>query len=130
MYAIPEFDGPFRELIPQFIKYKRSLGYDYGRTIVYRLLAMNRFFLCNGIRKIEIPEDIYIRWINLKDDETRQTNKSDIRRYMVLQNFSFKTNIPIFTILRIRCIKKMILFRIFIPMMKFLKYSGLLIISQ
>lgn len=53
MYTIPEFDGPFRELIPQFINYKRSLGYDYGRNIVYRLLEMNRFFLSNGIHEIE-----------------------------------------------------------------------------
>jgi len=85
MYTIPEFKGPFRELIPQFINYKRALGYDYGRTIVYRLLAMNRFFLSNGIRGIEIPEDIFIRWINLNDDETASNQQ---KRYTVIHGFA------------------------------------------
>ena len=61
MYPIPDFNGPFKEELVNYIAHKRSLGYDYGRTIVYRLAAMNRFLLEQGIDDIKITKTVYLR---------------------------------------------------------------------
>ena len=38
---LPQFTGPFRELIPEYIYYKRAQGYKIGNTIVYKLREMD-----------------------------------------------------------------------------------------
>ena len=58
MYQTPDFDGPFREELTNFITHKRSLGYDYGKTVVARLAEMNRFFNEQEITDIKITESV------------------------------------------------------------------------
>lgn len=86
MYPIPEFKGPFRELIPEFIMNKRSLGYNYGKSMVCRLAEMNRFFIQDGIiSEIAIPEPVFDRWISLKNNETSSNQE---KRYTAIQGFA------------------------------------------
>ena len=40
---LPQFTGPFRELIPEYISYKRAQGYKIGNPIVYKLREMDLF---------------------------------------------------------------------------------------
>ena len=46
---LPQFTGPFRELIPAYISYKRAQGYKIGDPIVYRLREMDLFFKDRGV---------------------------------------------------------------------------------
>jgi integrase len=85
MYQIPDFDGPFKEELTNFILHRRSLGYDYGKTVVSRLAEMNKFFVKQGINVIKIPADIYMRWIQLKDGESTSNQE---KRYHAIHGFS------------------------------------------
>lgn len=86
MYPIPDFKGTFRELIPEFIMYKRALGYNYGKSMVYRLAEMNRFFIQNGINsEIAIPKSIFNCWISLKGNETSSNQE---KRYSEIHGFA------------------------------------------
>ena len=51
---LPQFTGPFQELIPKYISYKRAQGYKIGSPIVYRLREMDLFFKDRGIMDIQI----------------------------------------------------------------------------
>lgn len=85
MYPIPEFDGPFSELLPQFITYKRSLGYDYGKSIVCRLAEMNRFLIAKGVTEIEISKPVFQEWVSLKSNEAFSTQE---KRYIAIHCFA------------------------------------------
>lgn len=85
MYPIPEFEGPFCKLIPEFIRFKRSLGYDYGKQMIYNLIKMNHFLISNQITKVEIPEDLYKKWIQLRVNEAVSTQQ---KRYTAIHGFA------------------------------------------
>jgi len=85
MYQIPDFDGPFKEELTNFINYKRSLGYDYGKSVVSRLVEMNRFFMEQGIQDVKIPESVFLRWIQLKDKESTSNQH---KRYCAIHGFA------------------------------------------
>ena len=74
MYCqIPEFIGPFKNILPEYINYQRGLGYDYGAPIVYRLREMDIFFHEHGYTKPEITEGMYELWTAHKGDEKSTT---------------------------------------------------------
>ncbi|MDR1184293.1 MAG: tyrosine-type recombinase/integrase [Coriobacteriales bacterium] len=56
------FTGPFKDVLPGYIAFKRSLGYDYKDAIVYRLREIDRFFGEHGVSTVSVPEDIYSLW--------------------------------------------------------------------
>jgi integrase len=85
MYPIPEFEGSFCELLPEFILYKRSLGYDYGKAMVYRLVEMNHFFRTKNISEIRIPEEVYLKWIAVRDHESTSNQQ---KRYCAIHGFA------------------------------------------
>jgi hypothetical protein len=70
---IPEFIGPFKDILPEYINYQRGLGYDYGKPIVCRLREMDIFFHEHGYTKPEITEEMYESWTAHKGDEKRTT---------------------------------------------------------
>jgi len=85
MYQTPDFDGPFKDELTNFVNHKRSLGYDYGKTITARLAEMNRFFREQGITDVKIPESVYMRWIRLKENETTSNQE---KRYCAIHGFA------------------------------------------
>jgi len=85
MYQIPEFDGPFKEELVSFINFKRSLGYDYGATMIYHLTDMNRFLIERGITDIRIPKAAFLSYIQLKDKESTSTQE---KRYTAMHGFA------------------------------------------
>jgi integrase len=85
MYQIPDFDGPFKEELVSFINFKRSLGYDYGETMIYRLSEMNRFLIEWGIKDIRIPKAAFLSYIQLKDKESTSTQE---KRYTAMHGFA------------------------------------------
>ena len=85
MYQIPTFEGPFHQLLPIYIKYKRSLGHDYGKAIVYRLAEMNRFFINWELSEVVISKDMFEAWIGRKEGETASNQG---KRYVAIHGFT------------------------------------------
>ncbi len=69
---LPQFTGPFRELIPAYISYKRAQGYKIGDPIVYRLREMDLFFKDRGVMDIRITREMYEEWTSHKPPENEQ----------------------------------------------------------
>jgi integrase len=82
---LPEYTGPFSRPILDFIEYKRGLGYDYGKPIVYRLREMDLFFAAHRVTGVAVSEEMFDRWVVLRDGES-ETNRR--RRANVLIAFS------------------------------------------
>jgi integrase len=82
---LPEYTGPFRQLILDFIEYKRGLGYDYGKPIVYKLREMDLFFAAHSIKEVIVSKEMFDRWTALSEGES-ETNRR--RRANVLIAFS------------------------------------------
>ena len=70
MYKIPEFIGPFKDILPNFINYRRSLGYDYQKPTVLRFKELDTFLSKYGYSKIEMTREMYDLWIAKKGNET------------------------------------------------------------
>lgn len=68
--------GPFRELIPEYISYKRAQGYKYGEPIVCRLREMDLFFREMGIQEIEITREMYDAWTKCRPSEKESTTQN------------------------------------------------------
>lgn len=69
---LPSFAGPFRDLIPEYIAYKRAQGYQFGPPIVYRLREMDLFFRDMEIEDIRITREMYEAWTFHRPPEKEQ----------------------------------------------------------
>ena len=84
-YKIPSCTGPLNEAIHEFVAFKRSQGYDYGKPILYRLREIDLFFKANGVIKAEIPENVFELWAKKRKDESAINHR---RRTLVLIAFA------------------------------------------
>lgn len=82
MNDMPVFSGPFREIIPEFINYKRALGYSFLSPAVYKLREMDLFFKKMGIQKITITREMYEQWTACRPGE-KATNTGKRRQAIV-----------------------------------------------
>jgi hypothetical protein len=58
MYCdLPNLYGPFKDIMPGYVAYKRSLGCKYGNTILQRLKEIDRFFGEHGVTDVAVSED-------------------------------------------------------------------------
>lgn len=91
--GLPDFTGPFRELIPQYVNYKRAQGYHLGDPILYRLREMDCFFKENGQHNLSITQELYEEFTTPKPDEkvsTTDKRRTAIRgfaKYLVLLGY-------------------------------------------
>ena len=85
MYQIPDFEEPFKEELVSFINHKRSLGYDYGKSMVSRLKEMNRFLIEQGITDVRIPKSAFLSWIQLRNKESTSNQE---KRYCAIHGFA------------------------------------------
>jgi len=85
MYQTLDFVGPFKDELTNYVNHKRSLGYDYGKSMTARLAEMNRFFREQGITGVEIPKSVYMCWIQLKENETTSNQE---KRYCAIHGFA------------------------------------------
>jgi len=85
MYKIPKFVGPFKDILPNFMSYQRSLGYDYQKPTVLRFKELDTFLFKHGYSKIEMTQEMYDLWIAKRGNETH-TNRG--RRCSVFTTFA------------------------------------------
>ena len=69
-YRIPSCSGPFKNVIMEYVEYKRGLGYDYGKPAVYRLREIDLFFKRYGITGVEVSEEMFLRWEKRRGNES------------------------------------------------------------
>jgi integrase len=84
-YEMPEYTGPFRDMILEYIDFKRGLGYDYGKTQVYRLREIDLFFKAQGVTHMTITEEMFGAWISCRENENKVNRR---KRANVLIGFS------------------------------------------
>jgi integrase len=68
-YEMPEYTGPFRDVILEYIDFKRGIGYDYGKPQVYRLREIDLFFKARGVTDVTITEEMFESWMARRDNE-------------------------------------------------------------
>jgi integrase len=61
--------GPFKDVIPKYVVFKRSIGYDFDGSITYRLKEIDRFFESHGVTDVAIPEAVACLWAKPRDGE-------------------------------------------------------------
>lgn len=93
---LPQFTGPFQELIPAYISYKRAQGYKIGSPIVYRLREMDLFFKDRGIMDIQITREMYEKWTSHKPSEKSRTFRNGVPSYVVLPSTLYPVVILMF----------------------------------
>lgn len=83
-----DFSGPFRDVMPLYIKYRRSLGYKVAESELYRMKELDVFFERHGITEPCLPREMYDKWTSLRDGERpvtvcrRQAFIRGLGRYM------------------------------------------------
>lgn len=91
--GLPEFKGPFAELLMEYIDYKKAQGYRIHAPLVYRLREMDLFFLKMGIQEIKITREMYDAWTAPKPMEKatttqkRQTAVRGFANYLVMLGY-------------------------------------------
>jgi integrase/recombinase XerD len=87
VYKIPEFIGPLKDVLPNFIKYKRSLGYDYQKTTVLRFKELDTFLSKHGYSTIEMTQEMYDLWIAKRGNETHTNQDKRCSAFIMLAKY-------------------------------------------
>ena len=85
---LPQFTGPFQELIPKYISYKRAQGYKIGNPIVYRLREMDLFFKDRGIMDIQITREMYEKWTSQVARDKRFASVTELMPLLLKLRYS------------------------------------------
>jgi integrase len=83
--TMPEYFGPFKELLPEYINFKRAQGYAWQPPITYRLKEMDTFFHQMGIAEIVITRKMYESYTAAKPGEKETTTQ---KRQAALRGFA------------------------------------------
>ena len=87
------FDGPFADVIPAYVQYKRSCGYKVAEAELYRLREIDRFFKEMGVSDPVITREMYEKWSEVRDGERpvntgrRRTVLSMLAKYLISIGF-------------------------------------------
>ena len=74
MNKFVDFIGPFKDIIPKYVEYKRSLGFKYDINYVKSLRRMDNFFAKNyHIEKISLTKDMVLHFVKKRDNEATST---------------------------------------------------------
>lgn len=79
------FTGPFKDIIPLYVKYKQSQGYKYeaGSKL---LQAMDNYFNDSGCKQIEMPEKIVLNFCKRKNN--KESNNTVYKRQHIAKDFA------------------------------------------
>jgi integrase len=69
-FKIPPCSGPFKDVITEYVEYKRGLGYDYGKPMVCRLCEIDLFFKRHGVTSVEVTEEMFLLWEKRRGNES------------------------------------------------------------
>ena len=70
------FEGPFKDVIPQYIEYKKALGYAYNYDYSKRLRQMSNFFVQNYHNsKVILTQEMVLDFI-------KKRHKHKLQKYL------------------------------------------------
>lgn len=84
---IPEFKSKFKKELSDFIVYKRSNGYKYGKNACYHLIKLDNYFLSLKDESLVINQDIIDGWIKQCNENNKSTTKA--RYYSIISTFCY-----------------------------------------
>jgi integrase/recombinase XerD len=87
MYKIPEFIGPFKDVLPNFINYQRNLGYDYQKATVLRFKALDTFLSKHGYSTVEMTQKMFDLWMAKRGNETHTNQGKRCSTFTVLAKY-------------------------------------------
>jgi len=67
------FDGPFRKLCYKYISYKRSLGYVFGKSFIYSIRNMDRFFKNYHFDRIRLTRKMVLSFTAYREGQSLKT---------------------------------------------------------
>lgn len=78
------FISIFKDEFDEFIKYKKSLGYNYRKETIYWYDKLDKYFYDNNLTKKEINKDLYNKWLIKREKES---NNTYALRYTAIKQF-------------------------------------------
>ena len=85
MKKLPEFSGPFKDIIPKYIEYRAAQGIKISVPFVYHLRRMDLFFKDMGIVRPEITREMYDEWTKIMPPEKESNTQ---KRQSALRSFA------------------------------------------
>ena len=79
-----KFISIFKEEFNQYVKYKKSMGYDYSKDVVNTYERIDRYFYDNNLTKKEVTEELYDNWLIKRENESNNTHAI---RYTAIRQF-------------------------------------------
>ena len=58
-HTLPEYTGPFRDVIPKYLLYREAQGLKYSHRLAQQLRRMDNFFLDLGVEEPVITREAY-----------------------------------------------------------------------
>jgi integrase/recombinase XerD len=83
------FDGPFKEYCPQYVEYKRNLGFTFGESSFYQLRYMDDFFKKYVMPTPVLDKEMVEAYVSRRDNESAKTQHmrmSLIRQFALFMN--------------------------------------------
>jgi len=78
------FVSIFKDEFDKYIKYKKSMGYNYAKNVVNVYIRLDKFFNENNLNKKEITEELYNKWLLRRENESNNTHAI---RYTAIRQF-------------------------------------------
>lgn len=81
---MPEYSGPFKELIPQYLYARSIMGLKHNWRLACHLREIDKFFASNCITKPEITKELYDKFTSSRPGEKESTTllrRSTIRPF-------------------------------------------------
>ena len=77
-HTLPEYTGPFRDVIPKYLLYREAQGLKYSHRLAQQLRRMDNFFHDLGIEKPAITREAYEAYTARDPSEKKGT--AELRR--------------------------------------------------
>lgn len=79
------FISIFKDEFDEFIKYKRSMGYQYAKSTINCYARLDKFFYDNKLIKKEINKDLYDKWLTQNNCDI--SNNYLAIKYSIIKQF-------------------------------------------
>ena len=78
------FISIFKDEFNEYVKYKKSMGYDYSKYVINTYVRLDKYFNDNNLTKKEITEELYDNWLTKRENESNNTHAI---RYTAIRQF-------------------------------------------
>jgi integrase len=83
------FDGPLKKLCYKYVSYKKSLGYTFGKSFMYSIRNMDRFFKNYHFDRPRLTKEMVLSFTAHRENESLKTQHmrmSLVRQFAIFMN--------------------------------------------